>query len=454
VQGFVLLLAAGLMLRTWCLEGLFVGLQVTGGSMAETLRGLHREVVCADCGHRFACGTEAGRIRCRAVCPNCGYAANELASQADVAGDRLLVHKSIFRIRPPRRWEVVAFRHPDNASRVCVKRVVGLPGETIQIREGEVFVDGRIQRKGLARQRALAVLVYDAKRPPRLSRQLPPRWQNDQGRAGWSRADGRFVHASAPGKRSIDWLTYCHWRRVPGRNSEVQEAAVTNELGYNQTQPGRWENVHPMTDVLLSFRLVRVCGQGRLWVRATDGREEFRVQIDPGRRSWQAFRDGRPLGAAGRGELPGRLDGVQVEVSLFDRQFLLALGGRTVVTQPYEPVESALKGTSRPLAIGSQGLGVEIEEVRVYRDVYYTHPVGLDGRWGLDDPVKISKSMYFVLGDNSDVSVDSRIWPRGPAVPAELILGKPFFVHFPARRIDLGRWHFHVPDPARIGYIR
>ena len=454
MQGFVLLLVAGLMLRTWYVEGLFVGLEVTGGSMAETLKGLHREVVCADCGRRFVCGTGQGRIRSRAICPNCGYAANDLASQGDVAGDRLLVHKSIFRIRPPRRWEVVAFRHPYDASEVCVKRVVGLPGETVQVRDGEVFVDGRIQRKTLAQQRALAVLVHDATRPPRLSPLLPPRWQNEPGSASWSRADGRFSHAPAPGSRSIDWLTYCHWYRVPGRDGEARRAAITNELGYNQTRHGRSESVHAVTDVLLSFRLVKVFGRGRLWVLATDGREEFRVRIDPGLRSWLAFRNGRPLGPAGRGVLPDRLDGLQVEVSLFDRQFLIALDGRTLVAQPYEPAPSPPEVTSRPLAVGSQGLGVQIEDLRVYRDVYYTHPVGPDGRWGLDKPVTLRGYIYFALGDNSEVSVDSRSWPRGPGVPAELVLGKPFFLHFPARRIDLGRWHFHVPDPGRIGYIR
>ena len=446
------MLVAGLTLRTWFVQGLLVAFKVSGGSMGETLKGAHRDVPCADCGYRFACGTDAGRIRSRAVCPNCGYAANDLASQQDIAGDRLLVHRSIFRVRPPRRWEVVAFRHPHRPSQVCVKRVVGLPGETIQVNRGDVYVDGRIQRKTLGRQRALAVLVYDAKRPPRLSPQLPPRWKNNRERTGWDRADGRFTHASTPGDESIDWLTYCHWYRVPGRDGEVRESAVTNVLGYNQTRPGRSENVHAMADVLLSFRLLETSGVGRLWVRATDGREEFRTRLDPQSRSWELFHNGRP--AAARGRLPDRLDGLHVEASLFDRQFLLALNGCTVVTEPCEAAEIPIDATSRPLAVGSQGLGVEIEDVRVYRDVYYTHPVGPDARWGLDDRERVGDESYFVLGDNSALSLDSRTWPEGPAVPARLLLGKPFLLHFPPRRIDLGRWHFQVPDPGKIRYIR
>jgi len=59
-----------------------------------------------------------------------------------------------------------------------------------------------------------------------------------------------------------------------------------------------------------------------------------------------------------------------------------------------------------------------------------------------------------MLGDNSPVSEDSRTWPEGPAVPARLLVGKPLFVHFPAKRVQIGNWVFQVPDPARIRYIQ
>ena len=42
-----------------------------------------------------------------------------------------------------------------------MKRVVGLPGETIEIRGGDVYVNGAIARKSLAQQREMAVLVHD-----------------------------------------------------------------------------------------------------------------------------------------------------------------------------------------------------------------------------------------------------------------------------------------------------
>ena len=90
----------------------------------------------------------------------------------------------------------------------------------------------------------------------------------------------------------------------------------------------------------------------------------------------------------------------------------------------------------------------------MYRDVYYTHPIGLQGRWGLDEPVRLAADEYYVLGDNSPISEDSRTWPGGPAVDANLLVGKPLVVHFPAKLLEVGRWGFQVPDPAGIRYIR
>ena len=50
--------------------------------------------------------------------------------------------KEIFLFHPPRRGEVVVFRSPLNTKRDFVKRVIALPGEQIEIREGLVYIDG------------------------------------------------------------------------------------------------------------------------------------------------------------------------------------------------------------------------------------------------------------------------------------------------------------------------
>jgi len=72
-----------------------------------------------------------------------------------LTGDRLLVNKFVFAPgagplaaalpeRPVRRGDVVVFRFPDDPSRDFIKRVVGLPGEMLSIRNKRVFIDGRL----------------------------------------------------------------------------------------------------------------------------------------------------------------------------------------------------------------------------------------------------------------------------------------------------------------------
>jgi len=55
-------------------------------------------------------------------------------------GDYLLIDEISFRFRPPQRGEVIVFRPPNQSSVRYIKRIVGLPGETIQIKDGEVMI--------------------------------------------------------------------------------------------------------------------------------------------------------------------------------------------------------------------------------------------------------------------------------------------------------------------------
>lgn len=55
-------------------------------------------------------------------------------------GDYLLIDELTYRFRDPQRGEVNVFRYPNNPSTYFIKRVIGLPGERVQIREGEVRI--------------------------------------------------------------------------------------------------------------------------------------------------------------------------------------------------------------------------------------------------------------------------------------------------------------------------
>src|ERR1700733_15277356 len=57
--------------------------------------------------------------------------------------ERIFINKFIYRFEPIERGDVVVFWYPLDRSKSFIKRVVGLPGETIEIRAGTVYVNGR-----------------------------------------------------------------------------------------------------------------------------------------------------------------------------------------------------------------------------------------------------------------------------------------------------------------------
>ena len=60
-----------------------------------------------------------------------------------VNGERLMVDKITYRFRPPRRGEIVVFRYPANPKESFINRVIGVPGDTIQIYGGVGYVNGQ-----------------------------------------------------------------------------------------------------------------------------------------------------------------------------------------------------------------------------------------------------------------------------------------------------------------------
>jgi signal peptidase I len=56
--------------------------------------------------------------------------------------DAIVINRLVYHFEPIHRGDVVVFRYPLDATESFIKRVVGLPGETVQIRQGLVYVNG------------------------------------------------------------------------------------------------------------------------------------------------------------------------------------------------------------------------------------------------------------------------------------------------------------------------
>lgn len=61
--------------------------------------------------------------------------------------ERLVVNKFIYRFRAPERGEILVFRYPQDQSRDFIKRVIAIPGDTIEIKDGRVFVNQQLMNE-------------------------------------------------------------------------------------------------------------------------------------------------------------------------------------------------------------------------------------------------------------------------------------------------------------------
>ena len=59
-------------------------------------------------------------------------------------GDKIFVNRFIYRISPPKRGDVIVFRYPKDPRRDFIKRLVAFGGETIEIANGKIKINGKI----------------------------------------------------------------------------------------------------------------------------------------------------------------------------------------------------------------------------------------------------------------------------------------------------------------------
>ncbi|MDT9115753.1 S26 family signal peptidase, partial [Escherichia coli] len=75
----------------------------------------------------------------------------------------------------------IVFRNPNKSTQAYVKRLIALPGESVRIVAGDMFISGRIQTKNYETQRGLRIPVFDNDFQPAADESdWQPRWVIDQ----------------------------------------------------------------------------------------------------------------------------------------------------------------------------------------------------------------------------------------------------------------------------------
>lgn len=66
---------------------------------------------------------------------------SESMEKTIMTGDRFFGNRLAYLFSDPERFDIVVFKYPDDESQLFVKRVIGLPGETVEIKEGKVYIN-------------------------------------------------------------------------------------------------------------------------------------------------------------------------------------------------------------------------------------------------------------------------------------------------------------------------
>ncbi|NOT01582.1 MAG: hypothetical protein HOP29_13245, partial [Phycisphaerales bacterium] len=417
------------------------------GSMAATLYGQHGTLICEDCGWENAYGLNGDEERAgrygpdsRVLCQNCGHYNTNLKFHDGMrsgdrrllggnaeSGDRILVFKWPFDVGAgrlgPERWDVTVFKNPANGDENFIKRLVGLPGEVLEILDGDVYAAPaseltentlrtmgeflhlkyrmrtshvpnddpewarlrdpmeavlaelanklHIVRKSPAAQNPLWNVVYHHDYPPRELGDGQPFWNPDRGEGSrWSTGDRCLRFSGATGGEGVV--------RYAGK-------AIVDHNSYNIDVPSSAWN--PVSDLRLETVVYPGAGDGWVELDLCKGEECFAARLDAQGRltltghgesgtteSGEVMGDTMvsPMGVGRPFELALEILDYRAAV-IVDRQEVLA----TTLAQ-FAPDIRTLRERdptpSRAPFIAAGGVDVELRHVVLYRDAYYTAP--------------------------------------------------------------------------------
>lgn len=381
-------LLAGAMFVGWSLRPTEV-YRVSSGSMAPTLLGPHYLLKCQRC--QISLPLDAAQpLDEQVTCGHCGYQRNDRAAATLRPGEVLALDPASRAANwKPSRWDLVLIEQEGQWS---VKRVVGLPGEQVELAAGDVWVDGRQLPTGDRPSGELKILVFDQNHdPPDQSRFLP-----EQAETGWRVTPGELAYRRTDNRPEppADRLVYHHLACLPPPQPGEQPSVPRDPYLFNH-QVSR--QLFPVSDIWIEFR-VRSFDEGELTVTLHGEEVDFSRTISADKRD--------------RLIQLGHLDG-----RFF---FKSARVGRWFNYS--KPVSNRFRPTNRPFSFSLEGASqVRLTDVRIYRDIHYLGPHNLEEAYRFPQPAQ--PQHVLVLGDNVPISEDSR-YLDGPGIPFSAIRGK------------------------------
>lgn len=404
--------------------------QIPTGSMAPTLQGRHMDVLCSQCGYQYRTGASIENVDSSrgpsgevtgTTCPICRFPMDldkkANPNQSSFSGDRIIVSKLAYLFDPPKRWDVIVFKCPADAKVNYIKRLIGLPGETLRIRHGDVSVldtttantatgEGRykIARKPPEKVVAMLQVVDDTKYIPGLMRDAgwPSRWIAFPASSDW-RTEANLSEFNVQAKDANTWLRYRHlvpreddWDKVmhgvkPDR-SGYDGGLITDYYTYNDSRPrGYSDPIRWVGDLAVECQVDVTSPSGQLLLDLVEGGVHFtcRVEVDTGVASLGISSDtirfeNQQSQASNppKGTTPFKGPGsYQVRFANVDDQLFLWVNGQVIAFDApttYQPPDDVTPkwsledpGDFMPVGIGARQLSMRVSRLRVLRDVYY-----------------------------------------------------------------------------------